>query len=76
MTGTGNSKQFDVGELVESVFDRGTVYRVSELSQPTHAGDYSTYLTLELVTKGSDDNAGRMADGRDYAPYHFEAVTC
>ena len=83
MTGEGNSKRFAIGELVESVFDKGTVYRVVKLHPPQHHTEYSTYLSLELVSRGPEDDdsrlspalaKGRMGDGRSYAPYHFNEV--
>ncbi len=72
---------FKVGQLVESVFDKDTIYQITELHPPTHAGDYSTYLSLAVFICGVDsfqygvsDRKGRMADGRSYAPYHFNLV--
>jgi hypothetical protein len=72
-----HGRSFKVGQLVESVFDAGTVYRITRLHSPSHAYEYSTYLTLDLVTPGSVENfniPGRMADGQSYAPYHFRPV--
>jgi len=73
-----HGRTFKVGQLVESVFDAGTIYRINCLHPPSRAYEYSTYLTLDLVSLGSTDNynmPGRMADGKSYAPYHFRPAS-
>lgn len=75
-------KSFQVGQVVESVFDEGTRYEIIELVPPSGTYEYSTYLRLKLVSAGVDtfrygvsDHKGRMADGHSYAPYHFKPIT-
>jgi len=79
MTGESNSKRFTVGELVESVFEKGTVYRVTQLHPPQRAYEYSTFVSLEDVKLGEHsgyegEGKGRMGDGHSVAPYHLNAV--
>ncbi len=70
-----NLKTFAVGDLVESIFERGTIYRVTEFEAASGAYGNSNYVTLEVVKLSDDtdqyglginchfaDRRGRMAN--------------
>lgn len=75
-----DEQKFNVGQIVESAHERGTLYRVTRYVP--HGGPYQkgAAVTLELVYAGPAPDAelgltaGRMADGAEVAVGHLQAL--